>query len=324
MISIVIPIYNAEKYLVRCLDSVKNQTVSNFECVMINDGSTDNSPKICSYYLMDERFKLFNQENGGPVSAVKTGIENSKGDYIMFLDADDYLDLHAVENVDAVISKCDYDVVVYDFFKQYSDITKKVSMSIDKGEIDDDICMLKICLKYGCPPARWNKVFKKEILCKVEPYLDRRVGMGDDINLVYPALYLSQKAYYIKKPLIYYCQNENSFTHVYKPEYFESCKCLYVALSAFFADKMGFADVPNRIYFNNLKTLLQSIEVMYKANKKEEMKRLLNDATVRNLLKLYQPKGGKGRLMWVLMKIKSICGLRLIARLNVKVLKRWE
>lgn len=324
MISIVIPIYNAEKYLIRCLESVKNQTVNEFECIMVNDGSTDNSLEICLHYCEDTRFKLFNQENAGLVSAVKTGIENSNGRYIMFLDADDYLNVHAVESVEDVISKRDYDVVVYDFIKQYSNQEREVSMTIGEGEIEDDTCMMKICLEYGCPPARWNKVLKKEILCKVAPYVDRRIGLGEDINLIYPSLFLSKSAYYIKKPLVYYWQNDNSFTHVYKPEYFESCKYLYAALSAFFRDKSEFADVPKRVFFNNLKVLMQRIVIMYNGNKREEMKRLLNDVTVRELLRAYKPKGIKDRLMWCLMQTRSICGLRMVAEFNVKVIKRWR
>ena len=92
-ISIIIPVFNAEKYLERCLISVLNQSYSKLEIILINDGSTDNSPKICDYYAeKDTRIKVIHKTNAGPSLARKDGIEIASGDYISFVDADDYID----------------------------------------------------------------------------------------------------------------------------------------------------------------------------------------------------------------------------------------
>ena len=93
LISIIVPIYNVENYLRQCLDSIMNQTYRNFECLLINDGSSDNSEDICREYVSkDSRFRYFEKENGGVSSARNLGIECSGGAYITFIDADDWVD----------------------------------------------------------------------------------------------------------------------------------------------------------------------------------------------------------------------------------------
>lgn len=87
-----IPIYNAEKYLEECLNSIKNQTYKNFEVIIVNDGSNDNSETICRSFLKsDSRFRYFKKENGGVSSARNLGLDNVKGDFITFIDADDWI-----------------------------------------------------------------------------------------------------------------------------------------------------------------------------------------------------------------------------------------
>lgn len=90
LISVIVPIYNVENYLRMCLDSIQNQTYKNFECLLINDGSPDNSAEICREYVAkDSRFRYFEKENGGVSSARNLGIERSEGVYITFVDSDD-------------------------------------------------------------------------------------------------------------------------------------------------------------------------------------------------------------------------------------------
>ena len=100
LISIIVPIYNVENYLRHCLDSIQKQTYQNFECLLINDGSPDNSAGICREYVeKDSRFRYFEKENGGLSSARNVGIEKSSGVYITFVDSDDWLDSDYLEAV---------------------------------------------------------------------------------------------------------------------------------------------------------------------------------------------------------------------------------
>lgn len=129
LISIIIPIYNVEKYLRICLESVINQTYTNFEVIMVDDGSTDNSVCICKEYCNnDNRFKLFQKENGGASSARNLGLKNAEGKYIYFLDSDDWLNNNALESLINCATKENADLVFCEALA-IDDLTGKESYS---------------------------------------------------------------------------------------------------------------------------------------------------------------------------------------------------
>lgn len=112
MISVIVPIYNTEEYLDKCLDSIKNQSYTDFEVIMVDDGSTDRSAEICKKYEIDDsRFKYFYKENGGSSSARNFGIDNSKGKYIAFIDSDDYIDKDYLRILEAPTKEKEYTIV---------------------------------------------------------------------------------------------------------------------------------------------------------------------------------------------------------------------
>lgn len=99
MVSIIVPIYNKEKYLNKCIDSILNQTYKDIELILINDGSTDNSLQICKNYEKDQRVKIIDKKNGGVSSARNYGLEKATGSKVLFVDADDYIDTHYIESL---------------------------------------------------------------------------------------------------------------------------------------------------------------------------------------------------------------------------------
>ncbi|CEV66457.1 glycosyltransferase family 2 protein [Streptococcus pneumoniae] len=118
LISIIVPIYNVENYLRQCLDSIQNQTYQNFECLLINDGSPDNSADICREYVSkDSRFRYFEKENGGVSLARNLGIELSEGDYITFIDSDDWVDSDYLEVLYSAILEEQADIAVSTYKK---------------------------------------------------------------------------------------------------------------------------------------------------------------------------------------------------------------
>lgn len=324
MISLVIPVYNIKKYIVRCLDSVVRQTSQNFECVIVVDGATDGSGEICDRYALQyANFRVVHQPNKGLLAAVCAGIEAATGEYIMFLDGDDFIAKEAVQLVQNIIEETSCDLIAYDFYKYYSDEKiKEISLDIASGLLEEENA-LAFVLSHHMVYARWNKVIKKSILMSILPYVDKRVTIGEDISITLPSLYSAKTAFYLKKPLIYYCQNDSSFTHVYKENYFESCKYLYSVLQCYFRDT-EYNKLPDRIFFNNIKTLLQRIALMFDGNKRKEMQRLLEDKATVQLLKIYAPNSKKDKLLKILMQLKMTLLLRMISILNIKVLKRWE
>ena len=116
LISIIVPIYNVENYLRMCLDSIQNQTYTNFECLLINDGSPDNSAEICREYVAkDSRFRYFEKENGGVSSARNLGIKRSGGAYITFIDSDDWVDSDYLEILLNSLLEEDADISVFTY-----------------------------------------------------------------------------------------------------------------------------------------------------------------------------------------------------------------
>ena len=172
LISIIVPIYNVENYLRQCLDSIQNQTYQNFECILINDGSPDNSADICREYVAkDSRFKYFEKENGGLSSARNFGIERSEGAYITFVDSDDWLgnvalqllyDALKKENADISIGRYNcYDESCHQYL--FYDSNPDDSLEVIEGkEIINREGVEE--MRYGNWTVAYVKLFKRELL----------------------------------------------------------------------------------------------------------------------------------------------------------------
>ena len=160
-ISIVVPIYNAEKYLNKCIDSLVNQTKKELEFILVNDGSTDNSEKIIKEYK-DKRIKYFKNNNQGIGKTRNFGIEKATGKYIMFLDSDDYLDKDACNELYETAEKNKLDMVVFDFYRVEPDGLKEVIINDFKASSLKENPNLLIDINLG--PC--NKLYKREIITK--------------------------------------------------------------------------------------------------------------------------------------------------------------
>ena len=158
-ISIIVPIYNAEKYLKKCLDSLINQTKKELEFILINDGSTDNSENIIKEYK-DKRIKYFKNKNQGIGKTRNFGIEKSTGKYIMFLDSDDYIEETACQKMFDKIENDNLDLVICDFYKEYDDGTiEKISTNNFKNSSLKD--NPDIITEYLCP---WAKLYSRKMI----------------------------------------------------------------------------------------------------------------------------------------------------------------
>lgn len=160
-ISIIIPVYNVEKYLEKCLDSVVNQTFKDFEVICINDGSTDNSLNILKRYAAkDSRFRIIDKENEGVSKARNIGIETAQGDYIQFIDSDDWIEPNCLELVYEKISQTDSDMVI--FSSRYIVDGKIISTTLKYAEsyFKHRSLIVFFYLVIVC----WDKIFKREFL----------------------------------------------------------------------------------------------------------------------------------------------------------------
>lgn len=198
LISIIVPIYNVEKYLRQCLDSIQNQTYQNFECLLINDGSPDHSSKICEEFVeKDSRFKYFEKANGGLSSARNLGIECSGGAYIAFVDSDDWLEHDALDRLYGALKKENADISI-GRYNSY-DETRYVYMTY-VTDPDDSLEVIEgkaIMDREGVEEVRngnWTvavlKLFKRELLQDLPFPIGKiaedtywyRVGLSDTLS----------------------------------------------------------------------------------------------------------------------------------------------
>jgi glycosyltransferase involved in cell wall biosynthesis len=207
-ISVIIPVFNTEKYLQRCVDSVLSQTFSDFELILVDDCSTDGSPAICDEYARkDARVKVIhNAQNQGSSKARKTGLDAASGDYVLFVDSDDWVESDMLEAMYGKAADENLDMVYCGFY--YNTDTEQTEAYIP--EFSDKIEMLKHMLTTGkFPVTVWNKLTKREIYQKV---IFPTVSIGEDKQINVQIMYYSEIGG-INKSLYHYYYNTNSLVH---------------------------------------------------------------------------------------------------------------
>jgi glycosyltransferase involved in cell wall biosynthesis len=195
-ISIIVPIYKVEHYLHECINSLVNQTYTNIEIILIDDGSPDNCGKICDKYMQkDSRIKVFHKENAGTASARNVGLDNSTGEWITFVDADDWLEKNALEQILYLIKHTDAEVIGFNHFYNQNDRQwKRVSINPDPlicsgdeelkwlilGSIFPHYCVVKNKFELAAIRGVWSKVFKRSFLENNNLRFDKNVNIAED------------------------------------------------------------------------------------------------------------------------------------------------
>lgn len=184
-VSVIVPVYNVEKYIDKCMESLLNQTYKNIEIILINDGSTDNSGDICDKYRsLDSRVMVFHKENGGVSSARNIGLDKVTGEYVTFVDPDDWVELYTVEHIVSDFLNNDTDAVFYGYDEILDDYV--ITHSPDKtgiGDTREAIYQMMIGIGKGYYTIIANKAFKTEIFkSDVDKYLyfNKDVYVGED------------------------------------------------------------------------------------------------------------------------------------------------
>ena len=166
-VSIIVPVYQVEKYISQCIESVLNQTFKDFELILIDDGSKDNSGIICdSYAAKDDRIAVIHTNNNGAATARNIGLQRASGRYIAFLDGDDYLAENMIERLYGEIENSEYDVVVSDFLNILPDEKDNFSLQLKEKTVSGREVLehLKNEKNYGVWTIVWNKIYKREVL----------------------------------------------------------------------------------------------------------------------------------------------------------------
>lgn len=208
-VSIIIPVYNVERYIERCLESVFNQTFKNSEVIIVNDGSTDKSMDIVKHYK--EKCLIINQENSGLSSARNKGLEYATGDFILFIDSDDYIHPSMVKDMYDVIVSTQSDIVIcgYQSVKENEEIID--NKSDIKVECISSLEAVKLFFLNEITGHAWNKMAKKQLY--LENNISYPVGQYyEDMPVTFDLLVNSEKISIIDKKYYYYVVRENSIT----------------------------------------------------------------------------------------------------------------
>lgn len=212
--SVIIPVYNTEKYLDRCISSVIKQTYKDFEIILVNDGSKDNSGNICDEHKKnDNRIKVIHQKNAGVSTARNIGLKNAVGDYIIFVDSDDFIEGDSLEKLNSILDKNDVDCIIYNL----NNIME--SKFVFKENLIQYMIKLITTELINSP---CNKVYKRDIIEKYDIKFDKKIEIGED--LLFNIIYISKmkNVYLFNNKLYNYIkQNCESLTTKYKENKYE-------------------------------------------------------------------------------------------------------
>lgn len=256
VVSIVLPIYNVEKYLNRCVKSVINQSYKNLEIILVDDGSPDNCPVLCDEWAKkDNRIKVVHKKNAGLGYARNTGIENATGEYICFFDSDDYIALDTIEKAYNLATKEKSDIVTFGYcqVKNTGETGKAMipcptKMIYIGNEIQEIFLPSLIApdISTGEITNLWMSVcgglFSMELIRRANWRLvSERDIISEDIYSLLRLCKDVQKVVVIPEALYFYCENATSLTHTYKANRFEKIKHFYKAcIDA--CDEMGYSN----------------------------------------------------------------------------------
>ena len=231
LFSVVVPIYKVEKYLEECIDSILSQTFTDFELILVDDGSPDKCGEICDKYAgQDSRISVIHKENGGSVSARRTGTEAAKAEYVFILDADDYIGSSLFAEMAKIIKDNDFpDIVAYNCVFLTNNTKVELKNSYSKGlytheklnHVKENILYNKELPSLnlgGILHSVWSKVIKRNILLDVQAEIPREITKGDDLAVTVQAILKCDSLYFSDCAEYYYRNNESSIMNSFSPD----------------------------------------------------------------------------------------------------------
>ena len=303
LVTVVLPIYNVEKYLDRCIESVVNQTYRNIEILMIDDGSTDNCPEICDEWAKkDCRIKVVHKENQGLGMARNTGIENAQGEYICFFDSDDFI---AAETVEKAYNKAIEDEADLCHFG--------VNFADENGVVNDIFVSPLGYTVYNCervkkfflpelisPDPKGGRrlfymspclmLYSMELINRVNwRFVSERDIISEDVYSLISLFKCVECVTVIPEAYYFYCRNEQSLSRKYNPDRFEKIRCFYNETKAL-CEKLDYSEeIIHRVSKPYLAFTIsamkqESIAPRSEKENKKRIKALVNDSTLQSVL----------------------------------------
>lgn len=233
LVSVIVPVYNTEKYLPRCIESIQQQTYSNMEIILVNDGSTDESGRLCDdYNKRDTRIHVIHRSNGGIIAAKKTGLAQCHGEYVMFVDSDDWIEKELLEIMVVQMFENHCSLVCSNVFMDKGDGTIEKRNGIPCGVYETDkICRdlfyYKDTQQYGVLPYSVAKLFPRSMLQEVMGKIGSDIRYAEDKAIVFGFVFQNIKVCFTNAIGYHYCIRSNSACHVENPDFLVELTSFY-------------------------------------------------------------------------------------------------
>lgn len=311
-ISVIVPVYNVEKYLKRCVDSILNQSYKDFELILVDDGSKDSSGKICDEYgQTDSRVKVIHKKNGGVSAARNTGLKFATGEYIMFVDSDDYIDESMLLEM---IKYAESDIITSGL--RFVDINENLLFennndTIEKMNINEFIKnnYVDFYKKYIFS-GPYNKLYKRYIIIQENLFFNENLSICEDGLFVINYLLVAKTISNVSKCFYNYVQySENNLMSKYNSNAIDASLQLYNTKQKLISiNECDNEDIMNFLNNEETETILGFLSQIYsrsKLNNNEKYKKLKSEiqkSQVKNLLVTYKAKSFKSKFMIFLIK----------------------
>ncbi len=245
LISVIIPVYNVEQYLEQCMTSVLCQTYTHMEILLIDDGSSDNSGRLCDEYaVQDKRVRVLHRENGGLMSAWMAGVEMARGEYLTFVDSDDWIEAIMVEKLAEKLSGKPKEMVCSNYLIEKKTGSIPVIQSMRPGVYEREAIEKELfpyllgqeTRRIHC--SRGMKLISRELITENMKYCNKRLTMGEDMNITLPAILDAQRIVIVEQGLYYHYRFvEASMSHQYNPGLYANNRQLKQTLEKILEDK---------------------------------------------------------------------------------------
>lgn len=340
LVSVVLPIYNVEKYLNRCVKSVINQSYKNLEIILVDDGSPDNCPTLCDEWAKkDNRIKVVHKKNAGLGYARNTGIENATGEYICFFDSDDYIALDTIEKAYSLAIQEKSDMVVFGFCnvkpngatgKAVVPHTEKTTFS---GKEVQDVFLADLIgpdVKNGKQTdlwmGAWACLYSLEMIERASwRFVSERKIISEDIYSLLGLYKYVNRVSVLSEALYFYCENVGSLTHTYKKDRYNKIKDFYNECYCLIESNGYGSAVLDRIaypYLSNTIAALKMIVISGESREiqKQEIREIVGDEHLQTVLrrKNYKKEKTTRKMLLKLMENKQYELCYLLLKMKAK------
>lgn len=329
MFSVIVPIYNIEQYLNKCVESILSQTYTDLEIILVDDGSTDSSGSICDEYeKKDNRIKVIHKENGGQGSARQAGVKYASGKYVACIDGDDWISENYFERFVEIIKKYEPDVVCcgvnYEMRKgRYRRVRILEEGLYDKSNIEKKFFPILIESKHGKSfmPSLWAKVFKIEIYKQYQNVVNKKIKIGEDGIVVRPIISIAHSLYIMNDCLYYYRNNYSSLTKSRSPRCWNEAKILAEHYKKYISPNV--TDLDSQIYRNIVHNLFNiSVSQFYQKQgywiTRRNIKKQLQDSYYADAIIAADYRGSwKREIVKMILKYKLCFPIYIYSRLII-------